>query len=106
MLMVGYAAVVLGTTDVQNSPVVHMFSVADVDVAAVLLGGRRTAPSGKRCDKISGNISQTAKEPHGSQKKECGKQPIHLSTSCSYERTLLSHMTRHSWIVGGAEVYS
>jgi len=66
MLVVGYTATALDTTDVQNSPVVHMFSVADVDVAAVLLGGSRTAPSGKRRDEIPGNICQTAKEPCGS----------------------------------------
>lgn len=29
----------------ESSPVVHVFSVADVDVAAVLFGRRRSAPS-------------------------------------------------------------
>ena len=54
----------------QCSPVVHVLGVADVDVAAVLLGGSRTAPSRKRRDEISGDIGQAVEKPRGSENKQ------------------------------------
>ena len=45
---------------VQDLPVVHVFGVTDVDVAAVLLGGERTVPTRQRGDYVTGNISEAA----------------------------------------------
>ena len=48
-----------------------MLRVADVDVAAVLLGRERTPPSRERCDDVAGNVRQAAaQETSGSQQEQ------------------------------------
>ena len=53
-----------------GSPVVHVFGVAAIDVATVLLGGCRTAPSWKGCDDISRDVCLAAQEPHSSDEQQ------------------------------------
>ena len=75
-------AKVINCNGLRGSPVVHVFGVADIDVAAVLFGGSGAVPSRQRRDDVTGNVGIAAQEAHGSQEEKRTKQPTHPYPLC------------------------